>query len=117
MLLTGGDVVPDGGRMQVAEIVGHEHREILAESFSDIVSKNALSGGVDREYLAFVVDHDDGVFKRFNDGAVTLFALVQGFLGTLTSSDIPRDAQDSHDGSGFQEGSRHHFAGEIFTRF
>ena len=57
-------------RGNVAQTIGHQHRQWLAKHLRGGISKNVLGSAVDKEYAAFVVDHEQGTRGLLGDVAI-----------------------------------------------
>ena len=58
----------------------HQHLHVLAEDFQGHIAEQPLGSGIEGIDRSFLVDRDDRIDGRIENGPRSRFALAQGFI-------------------------------------
>jgi hypothetical protein len=77
------DILRDGLPMNVPQIVGHQHGQLLAQQLILYVTEYSFRCAVRKQDLAVFIDHDDRIRGRLGDCSKQCFWLPQDSVSTL----------------------------------
>jgi hypothetical protein len=80
MLFAGFLIALKSGPVQMAQVLRHQHSQVVPNHLFRRIAKHLFDGGVYKDNKTAVVDRDDRVGSRFRQSAKAIFTLAQRLL-------------------------------------